>query len=191
MQPDPALIQDFADAAAFGGWLAGHHAASQVLWLKIWKQGSGVATISIRDAVTEALRFGWIDGQKAALDDRAWLTRFTPRKARSLWSQVNRELAEDLIAAGRMEVAGLAQVVAARADGRWDAAYARQSDMEVPEDFQRAVASDPAVKEFYDSLNRANLFAITYRLNTARKPETRGKRAAAILAQLAKGQRFH
>lgn len=190
-QPDPALIQPFASAADFDGWLAVNHATARELWLKLFKAASGVATVSKPEAIDAALCWGWIDGQIAAFDTAAFLTRFTPRRPGSAWSRINRDRAEALIAAGRMQPPGLAQVAAAQADGRWQAAYAGQGAMTIPEDFLRALDAWPAAKATYQGLNRANLYAVAYRLETARSPETREKRIAAILDRLARGETFH
>lgn len=190
-QPDPALIQPFASAADFDGWLAANHATARELWLKLFKAASGVATVSKPEAIDAALCWGWIDGQIAAFDTAAFLTRFTPRRPGSAWSRINRDRAEALIAAGRMQPPGLAQVAAAQADGRWQAAYAGQCAMTIPEDFLRALDAWPAAKATYQGLNRANLYAVAYRLETARSPETREKRIAAILDRLARGETFH
>lgn len=190
-QPDPALIQPFASAADFDGWLAANHATARELWLKLFKAASGVATVSKPEAIDAALCWGWIDGQIAAFDTAAFLTRFTPRRPGSAWSRINRDRAEALIAAGRMQPPGLAQVAAAQADGRWQAAYAGQGAMTIPEDFLRALDAWPAAKATYQGLNRANLYAVAYRLETARSPETREKRIAAILDRLARGETFH
>lgn len=189
--PDPALIRPFATAADFGAWLALHHADVPALWLKFFKQGSGVATLTKAEAIDEALCWGWIDGQLAGFDATAFLTRFTPRKRGSAWSQANCARVEVLVAAGRMQPPGLAEVQAAQADGRWQAAYAGQGAMTVPEDFLRALAARPEAKATYARLNRANLYAVSYRLATARTPQTREKRIAAILDRLAKGETFH
>lgn len=180
----------FADAEALAGWLARHHAASTELLVRIYRKGSGVASVTWNDCVVEAIRFGWIDGQKRALDHVSFLQRLTPRRARSNWSARNRGHAERLIAEGRMTPAGLAQVEAARADGRWDRVYAGSADMEIPADFLTALAAMPAASAFYDTLDRANRFAIYYRLHTARRADTRARRMERLLAQLDRGERF-
>lgn len=181
----------FADAKALGDWLAKNHDSAAELWVKIYKAGSGKASVTWRDCVIESLRFGWIDGHKKPLDEEAFLQRLSPRKARSAWSAKNRDHAEKLIAEGRMTPAGLAQVEAAKADGRWAQGYAGQADMVIPQDFLDALEALPAAKAFYATLDRKNLYPIYYRLQTAKKPETRAKRMAQILAQLDRGERFH
>ena len=191
VQPDPALIRSFPTAADFGAWLAQNHAREGLLWLRLCKQGSGLPTVSKSDAIDEALCWGWIDGQLAALDAVAFLVRFTPRRPGAAWSQANRARAEALIAAGRMQPAGLAAVQAAQADGRWQAAYPGQRAMTIPEDFLNALATRPEAGATYALLNRANLYAVSYRLATARTPAAREKRIAAILDRLAKGETYH
>ena len=190
-KPDPARIRPFADAAAFAAWLAAHHGSQSELWVKFFKKGSAMATVSKVEAIREALCWGWIDGQLAPFDAAAFLTRFTPRRPGSAWSKANRTHAEELIAAGRMQPPGLAQVQAAQADGRWDAAYAGQAEMVVPEDFLAALEGNPAARATYEGLNRTNLYAIAYRLHTAKTPQTRARRLAAMLDTLARGERFH
>ncbi len=192
MRPsNPDQIRAFASVGEFRDWLALHHTSASELWLRFARKTSLEVTISKLDAVREALCWGWIDGQLAHYDEVSFLTRFSPRRAGSAWSRVNRDHAEALIAKGRMQLAGLAQVTAAQVDGRWDAAYAAQSTMQVPDDFIDALEDRPGARDTYLTLNRANVFAIVYRLETAKTPETRAKRMAAILDMLARGERFH
>jgi uncharacterized protein YdeI (YjbR/CyaY-like superfamily) len=171
-------------------WLNLHHARETELWLKIYRKASGIASITWEEAVIEALAYGWIDGVKKAGDDSHWFQRFTPRRPRSGWSQKNRAHVEKLLAEGRMQPSGLVHVAAARADGRWDAAYAGSKSAEVPADFLAAIAEDAVAMATYQSLNAANRFAIYYRLNAAKKPETRAKRLAEMAATLARGERI-
>jgi uncharacterized protein YdeI (YjbR/CyaY-like superfamily) len=159
--------------------------------MKIYKKGSGQKTISWNEAVVEALCWGWIDGIKKPLDDQAYLQRFTPRQKGSNWSKRNREHVERLMAAGRMLEPGLIHVRAAQADGRWEAAYAPASEMTMPEDFMAALERRPSAKAFFETLNRQNLYAIAYRLQTARKPETRQQRFDHFLTILEKGEKFY
>lgn len=181
----------FQDAGALGDWLAQHHASRSELWVRIYKAGSGVSSVTWGDCVVEALRYGWIDGQKRPLDAQSFLQRLTPRKPKSNWSAKNREHADRLIAEGRMAPAGLAHVEAAKADGRWESAYEGSAAMTIPEDFLQALETRPAAKAFFATLDRKNLYPIYYRLQTAKRPETRAKRMAQILAQLDRGERFH
>jgi uncharacterized protein YdeI (YjbR/CyaY-like superfamily) len=181
----------FANAGALGDWLAEHHDIRGELWVRIFKGGSGVPSVTWGDCVVEAIRFGWIDGQKLPLDEISFLQRLTPRKPKSNWSARNREHVEKLIAEGRMTPAGLATVEAAKADGRWESAYAGSAAMVIPQDFLEALESRPAAKAFFDTLDRKNLYPIYYRLQTAKRPETRARRMARILEQLDRGERFH
>jgi uncharacterized protein YdeI (YjbR/CyaY-like superfamily) len=181
----------FATPEALGDWLAEHHDRATELWVRIYKKGSGKPSVTWADCVVEALRFGWIDGHKKPLDDEAFLQRLSPRKAKSAWSAKNRDHAEKLIAEGRMTPAGLAHVDAAKADGRWAQGYAGQAGMVIPQDFLDALEALPAAKAFFATLDRKNLYPIYYRLQTAKRPETRARRMEQILAQLERGERFH
>jgi uncharacterized protein YdeI (YjbR/CyaY-like superfamily) len=181
----------FADQAGWEAWLAANHQVSAGIWLKLAKKDSGTASVDYPAALESALCYGWIDGQKAALNEQFWLQKFTPRKARSIWSKINREKVEALIAAGRMQPAGLRQVELARADGRWEAAYDSQSKIEVPEDFQRALEYQPAAKEFFATLDSTNRYAILHRIQTAIKPETRAARIDRFIEMLAKQQKLY
>ncbi|MFM7333400.1 MAG: YdeI/OmpD-associated family protein [Tabrizicola sp.] len=179
----------FATPQDWRAWLEAHHAMETELTLKLYKKASGILSITWEEAVIEALAFGWIDGVKRPGDDTYWLQRFTPRKPRSGWSQKNRAHAEKLIAEGRMAPAGLAQVHAAKADGRWEAAYAGGKDAQVPQDFLDALT--PAAAATYQTLNAQNRFAIYYRLTSAKRPETRAKRMADFVAMLERGERLY
>lgn len=190
-EPDKTRMQAFEDSAAFWAWLERNHASEPEIWMKIYKKGSGQKTISWNEAVVEALCWGWIDGIKKPLDDQAYLQRFTPRQKGSNWSKRNREHVERLMAAGRMLEPGLIHVRAAQADGRWEAAYAPASEMTMPEDFMAALERRPSAKAFFETLNRQNLYAIAYRLQTARKPETRQQRFDHFLTILEKGEKFY
>lgn len=190
-EPDKARIRSFKDPTAFGDWLEAHHAHHSELWIMIFKKGSGKKTISWGEAVVEALCWGWIDGVKKPLDDTAYLQRFTPRRKGSHWSKRNREHAERLIKQGKMREPGMEHVRAAQADGRWESAYDPASEMTVPGDFLAALEERADAKAFFETLNRQNLYAIVYRLQTAKKPETRQKRFEKILTMLARGETFH
>ncbi|NEX93807.1 YdeI/OmpD-associated family protein [Caulobacter sp. 17J65-9] len=184
-------ILAFDTPARLADWLAAHHASARELWVRIYKAGSGTPSVTWSDCVVEAIAFGWIDGQKQSLDAVSYLQRLTPRKPGSNWSKKNCEHATRLIGEGRMTPAGLAQVDAAKAAGRWDNAYAGSAGMSIPEDFLEALEARPAAKAFFQNLDRKNLFPIYYRLQTAKRPETRAKRMAEILAKLDRGERFH
>ncbi len=190
-EPDQTRIQAFEDPTAFWEWLALNHASEPEVWVKMYKKGSGQKTISWEEGVIEALCWGWIDGVRKSLDDQAYLQRFTPRRPGSNWSKRNREHVERLIAAGRMQEPGMVHVRAAQADGRWEAAYAPPSEMTVPEDFLAALEERPAAKAFFETLNKQNRYAIAYRLQTVRKPETRQKRFEQFLGMLEKGKKLY
>ncbi len=157
----------------------------------MFKKSSGQKTINWNEAVVEALCWGWIDGVRKPFDDQAFLQRFTPRRKGSSWSKRNREHVERLIAEGRLQEAGLEHVRAAQSDGRWEAAYDPASEMTVPDDFLAALVERPKAKAFFETLNRQNLYAITYRLQTAKKPETRHKRFEKLLAMLDNGEKLY
>ncbi len=184
-------IMEFASPAEWETWLAAHQTAAKGLWLKFAKKGAGVTTPTYAEAVNVALCYGWIDGQAAPLDERYWLQRFTPRGPRSKWSRINRDRVIQLQQDGRMQPAGQAQVEAAQRDGRWDAAYEPPSSAAVPEDLQRALDDHPQAAAFFATLNGANRYAILYRLQDAKKPETRARRLAQFIALLAEGKKLH
>ena len=188
-QDQPMLA--FADPAAWEKWLAAEHAGSSGLWLKLAKKGCSDTTVSYAEALDVALCFGWIDGQKRPLDDDYWLQRFTPRTPRSKWSKINRGKAEALIAAGRMRPAGLREVEAAKTDGRWAAAYDGQSAATVPDDLRLALDQDEDAAAFFATLDRANRYAVLYRIHEAKKPETRAARIAKFVAMLHDHQTVH
>lgn len=182
----PTEYLPFATPQHLSDWMAVNHATARELWVQLHKKQSGTPSVTWEDCVVTALAWGWIDGQRQSLDDVSYLQRLSPRKARSNWSKKNCDHVERLIAEGRMQPAGLAHVEAARQDGRWDAAYAGSSDMVIPDDFLQALDENPDAKAFYDTLNRANLFSIYFRLHNAKRPETRDKRMKAILEKLAR-----
>ncbi len=185
----PTLL--FATWAELESWFEAEHASSDGIWLKIAKKGSGVQSVNYAEALEVALCFGWIDSQKRGFDEKCFLQRFTPRRPRGRWSRINREKAEGLIDAGRMQPAGLAEVEAAKADGRWDAAYEGQRTAEVPGDLQRELDTRPAAREFFAELDSANRYAIVYRLGEAKKPETRERRLRKFVEMLERGERIH
>jgi uncharacterized protein YdeI (YjbR/CyaY-like superfamily) len=181
----------FKNLAAVERWLEVQPANSPGLWMKLAKAGSGIASVTKAEAIDAALCHGWIDGQLDKYDDAFWLVRFTPRKVRSKWSQVNRARAEELIEARRMRPQGLAQIEAARTDGRWDAAYAPASTAEVPPDFQAALDRNPKAAAFFATLTGANRYAILYRIETAKKPETRARKIATFIGMLERHETVH
>jgi len=185
---DPKAVHAFPDWRQFEAWLAQNHASAPELWLKIYKKGSGQPTITAPEAVEVALCWGWIDGIRKSLDESAFLQRYTPRRAKSIWSQVNRDLVAKLVAAGRMTPHGLAQVEAAKADGRWDAAYGRSADMPVPPDLVAAIAADPAAQAVFATLTQQNRFALAFRLHAIKTPAGRARKIAAFVAMLARGE---
>ncbi|HEY1507894.1 MAG TPA: YdeI/OmpD-associated family protein [Solirubrobacteraceae bacterium] len=182
---------EFRDPEAWERWLHEHHTSSPGVWVKIAKKGAPTPTVNHPQALEEAIRYGWIDGQKAGHDEHHWLQRFTPRGPRSKWSQVNRDKALELIAAGRMMPAGLEQFEAAKRDGRIDDAYEPQSRATVPDDFQQALDADPAAAEFFATLKGANRYAFLYRLHHVKKPDARAKRISMYIGMLGAGKTFH
>lgn len=181
----------FDSASSWEAWLAAHQAETDGLWIVIARKDSGLASVTYDEALDVALCYGWIDGQRNAHDDAYFLQKFTPRRPKSLWSKRNIEKIAALTAAGRMQPAGLAEVAAAKQDGRWEAAYDSGKDMTVPEDFLQALRQDERALAFFNTLNRANTYAIGWRLQTAKKPETRQRRFDALLAMLARGEKLH
>jgi uncharacterized protein YdeI (YjbR/CyaY-like superfamily) len=181
----------FASASDWRRWLWKHHADSPGVWLRFFKKKSGVASVTHAEALDEALCHGWIDGQLKPGDEESWAQRFTPRRSKSIWSKRNRERVDELIKTGRMTPAGLRAIESAKVDGRWDRAYDSPSRMKVPEDFLRELDRHPNAARFFAQLNKANLYAIAWRLQTAKKPTTRQKRMTAIMAMLAEGKKFH
>lgn len=166
-------------------------ADSKGIWLKLAKRGSGVASVTKAEAIEVALCHGWIDGQLNPYDERFWLIRFTPRSAKSRWSEINRATATRLMAEGRVSAAGLAQIEAAQCDGRWDGAYAPQSKADVPSDLQAALDASPAAKAFFATLKGANRYAVLYRIQDAKTPATRKARIEKFVDMLARGEVLH
>lgn len=189
-QVDPR-IKSFKNATAFGSWLKENHAKSSGVWIKFFKKNSGVRSIVYSEALDEALCWGWIDSQTKTFDQKVYLQRFTPRRPRSIWSKRNRDHVARLVKEGRMQQHGLAEVEAAKKDGRWEAAYDSPKNMEMPQDFVKELSKNKKAKKFFDTLNRANTYAIAWRLQTAKKPETREKRMRDILKMLGGGKKFH
>jgi uncharacterized protein YdeI (YjbR/CyaY-like superfamily) len=185
------LVKGFRNQKSFRDWLEKNHTKSNGLWIRFYKKGCGKKTITRAEALEEALCFGWIDGQLDRFDDQSWIQRFTPRRSKSGWSKINTQHAQRLIEAGKITDAGKKEVEAAKADGRWDAAYASPRDAYPPEDFLQELNKNKKAKDFFETLNRANVYAIVYRLQTAKKPETRARRMKLILAMMDQGQTFH
>ena len=181
----------FRTGAAFERWLNANHARTDEVWIRIYKKGSGVPTITAAEALDVALCYGWIDAVRKGLDDESFLQRYTPRRAKSAWSQVNREHVKRLTAAGRMSPSGQRQVDAAKADGRWDAAYAPMRDASVdtlPGDLRAAIEANPRALKTFKTLGRQNLFSLGYRTNRMKTPEGRARKIAALVAMLARGE---
>ncbi len=184
-------VHSFVDQKAWERWLQQHHEASDGLWLKFAKKDSGIDSVTYVEAVESALCYGWIDGQAASVDEQHWLQKFTPRRPRSRWSRINRDRALALIEQGRMQPAGFAQIELAQADGRWDAAYESPKTAAVPEDLVAALASNPAAEAAFSKLNSTNRYAILYRVQDAKRPETRTRRIAQFVAMLAEGKKLY
>jgi len=187
---DDLEILPFESAAAWETWLGEHHETSPGVWLKIAKKASGVASVSYDEALDAALCHGWIDAKKRSFDDTFFLQKFTARRPRSVWSRRNREKAAQLIEAGRMRSAGLEQVELAKADGRWDAAYEGSASAAVPDDLRRALDRNPAAAEFFAALDRTNRYAVLWRIQTAKRSETRARRIERLVQMLAEGRKL-
>jgi len=189
--PDSKQIKSFRTEAAFERWMRANHARATELWLRIYKKGSGVPTITNAQALDVALCWGWIDGIRKAFDERSFLQRYTPRRARSVWSQINRGHVARLTAVGRMTPHGQRQVDAAKADGRWDAAYApiRSATKEtIPDDLRAAIEASPRARKTFRTLGRQNLFALAFRTNNMKTPAGRATKIAALVATLERGE---
>jgi uncharacterized protein YdeI (YjbR/CyaY-like superfamily) len=181
----------FPSAGDWETWLEENHSDSNGLWVKIAKKGSGIATVAYPEVLEVAIAFGWIDGRRERLDDEWFLQRFTPRRARSRWSKINRDTAERLIAEGHMRPAGLAEVERAKEDGRWEAAYEGQRAIGVPEDLAGELDARPQAKAFFEQLSSQNRYAILYRLQDAKRPETRARRLEKFVAMLEAGETIY
>jgi uncharacterized protein YdeI (YjbR/CyaY-like superfamily) len=181
----------FDSATEWERWLEDNHSASDGVWVKMGKKQAGVQSVRYPEVLECALCFGWIDGRREALDERHFLQRFTPRRSRSRWSRINRDTAERLISEGRMRAAGLAEVERARADGRWEAAYEGQRSIAVPEDLQRELDARPSARTFFAELSSQNRYAILYRLQDAKRPQTRARRLVKFVAMLEAQETIH
>jgi uncharacterized protein YdeI (YjbR/CyaY-like superfamily) len=188
-EPKPSVF--FSSAAEWERWLEKHHGESEGVWVEIAKKGTGIESVRYPEVLESALCFGWIDARREALDDRCFLQRFTPRRQASNWSKINRQTAERLIADGRMRPAGLTEVERAKADGRWERAYESQRTITVPADLQRELDARPEAKAFFATLSSQNRYSILYRLQDAKRPETRARRLAQFVAMLEAGQTIH
>ena len=184
-------VLEFASGEVWELWLEENHSVSDGIWLRFFRKHSGIASVSYAEALDAALCYGWIDGQLKKHDEDSWLQRFTPRRPRSVWSKRNREHIERLTKAERMRAAGLKQVEAAKADGRWESAYDSPKNMKVPEDFLTELRKNKKAHAFFGTLSKANVYAIAWRLQTAKKPETRQRRMAVILEKLKKREKLH
>jgi uncharacterized protein YdeI (YjbR/CyaY-like superfamily) len=189
--PGAGNTRTFATSEAWSAWLRKNHAESDGVWIRFFKKSSGKPSITHAQALDEALCWGWIDGQAQPYDEQSWLQRFTRRRTRSVWSKRNRDHIARLEREGRMQPSGRAEVDAAKSDGRWSQAYDSPAMSEMPSDFLQAVAKDRKAAAFFKTLNRANLYAISYRLQTAKRQETRQRRFATILQMLKEGKKFH
>jgi uncharacterized protein YdeI (YjbR/CyaY-like superfamily) len=189
--PNPKKIRSFRTEAAFEKWLSANHARESELWLRIYKKDSGVPTVSYSQALDVALCWGWIDGLKKSFDERSFIQRFTPRRPKSVWSQINRDHVARLTAAGRMTPHGQRPVDAARADGRWDAAYApirAATEAGIPGDLRAAIGASPRARKTFRALSRQNLFALAFRTNNMKTPAGRARKIAALVAMLERGE---
>ncbi|MGR6966492.1 YdeI/OmpD-associated family protein [Geodermatophilus sp. URMC 61] len=187
--PTDLPVLAFPDQAALEEWLEAEHATAPGLYVRLARKGSGVPSVTYAELVESVLCFGWIDGRSQRLDDTSYLQRITPRRPRSVWSQKNVAAVEALTAAGRMRPAGLAAVEAARADGRWERAYAGPATITVPDDLAAALATAPAAQQAFDGLDGRNRYAVLHRVATAATPQTRARRIAALVTMLAEGRR--
>jgi len=186
--PNPTKIKAFRTPAAFEAWLRSNHDRETEIWVKIHKKDSGLPTVTHAQALDVALCWGWIDGIRKSLDERSFLQRFSPRKPKSIWSQVNRDHVARLISAGRMTAHGQRQVDAAKADGRWDAAYAPMRSVTVPDDLRAAIDANPRARKTFATLGRQNLFSLAFRTNNMKTPAGRAKKIADLVAMLARGE---
>ena len=184
-------VLKFRLQAEWEQWLGKNHSQPDGVWLKFAKKNSGETTVSYIEAVDTALCYGWIDSQVKKFDEKFYLQKFSPRRTKSVWSKINRERVERLITEGKMMPVGLAQIEAAKSDGRWEAAYAGQATAEVPEDFKRALAKNKKAADFFETLSKANKYSFIWRLHQVKRPETRATNIEKYIEMLAEGQKFH
>jgi uncharacterized protein YdeI (YjbR/CyaY-like superfamily) len=182
----------FKTLKAWETWLRKNHAKSDGIWIRFGSKGSGIPSITYAEAVEGALCWGWIDGQRNKDEvEGTWLQKYTPRRKNSLWSKINRDKAEALIAAGRMRPPGLAEIERAKADGRWNKAYYGQKEATVPDDLAAALAANPRAAKFFETLDRVNRYAILFRIGNVKRAETRARKIAEFVAMLARGEKVH
>ena len=189
--PDPKKIKSFKTEAAFDAWLRANHARETEIWVRIYKKSSNKPTVTNTQALDVSLCWGWIDGIRKSLDDESFLQRYSPRRAKSIWSQINRENVKRLTAAGRMKPAGQRQIDAAKADGRWDAAYApirATTEASIPDDLRAAIDANPRARKNFQTLGKISLFALAFRTNNMKTPAGRARKIAQLVAMLARGQ---
>ncbi len=191
MKKNDLQIIKFSTVLEWESWLKEHHTQTDGFWMKIAKKNKGVTSVSYLEGVLMALCYGWIDGQANTFDDKYYLVKFTPRRAKSIWSKINVDRVTQLIKDGKMQPAGQAQIDAAKADGRWEQAYDSPKTMVVPEDFLKDLAKDAKALAFFETLNKSNTYAIAFRLQTAKKPETRERRKQVLLEMLKKGEKLY
>jgi len=191
MKPTELPILPFANKKKWTDWFVKQHDKSTGVWLKLAKKNTGIASITYEEALEVALCYGWIDGQKGSFDDQYWLQKFTPRGPKSIWSKINTEKVERLIKSGDMMPAGLKAIEAAKKDGRWDAAYASQKNIGIPEDFQSALEKSKKAKEFFATLKSSERYSFLFRIQTAKKAETRAKHIQQFVEMLARNEKFH
>ena len=191
MKSSDLPILPFASKKKWTDWLAKQHDKSPGVWLKIAKRDSGIASVTYDEALESALCYGWIDGQKKGFDDKYWLQKFTPRGPKSIWSKINTEKVERLIESGEMRPAGLKSIEAAKNDGRWDVAYASQKNISIPDDFHSALDKNKKAKAFFETLKSAERYSFLFRIQTAKKAETRAKRIQQFIEMLERNEKFH
>jgi uncharacterized protein YdeI (YjbR/CyaY-like superfamily) len=191
MKNSEPQVKSFSSREKWEAWLSENYDRQEGIWLRIFKKNSGKETVSHAEALDEALCYGWIDGQGKSYDEISWILKFTPRRAKSIWSKRNRDNVERLIKQKRMKPAGLKEIEKAKADGRWDAAYDSPKNMEVPADFINELKKDNKAYEFFKTLNKTNTYAIAWRLQTAKKPETRERRMKKILEMMTRQEKLY
>lgn len=186
-----AEIRTFTTPSAWETWLEKNHRKSSGMWLRLGKKGAGLKSVSYGEALEVALCYGWIDGQKRSESEEAWLQRFLPRSPKSIWSKINCEKARGLIASGRMRTAGQEAIDAAQKNGNWDTAYDSPKSAKIPEDLQVAIAANPKALEFFESLDGANRYAVLFRIQTVKKPETRARKIEKFIQMLNRHETIH